>query len=61
MFVDKASPRATANKQLLFHTADPAELDRGLEVFRRMSRDAEFAAEALFFTKNLESPSLLAR
>jgi 2-polyprenyl-6-methoxyphenol hydroxylase-like FAD-dependent oxidoreductase len=58
-FVEQASPRAAANKKLLFHSTDPAQLDRDLEVFRRMAVDAEFAAERLFFTKTLETPSLL--
>ncbi|MCX5435630.1 NAD(P)/FAD-dependent oxidoreductase [Streptomyces sp. NBC_00063] len=59
-FLDHASPRASANKRLLFHSTDPAKLDKDLEVFRRMSRDREFAAERLYFTKTLETPSLLA-
>ncbi|MBY6708670.1 FAD-dependent monooxygenase [Rhodococcus sp. BP-241] len=59
-FVEKASPRASANKRLLFHSSDPVARDRDLEMFRRMSHDREFAAEVLRFTKTLESPSLLA-
>ncbi|GGJ65679.1 hypothetical protein GCM10010121_090430 [Streptomyces brasiliensis] len=59
-FVDKASPRASSNKQLIFHSGDPAKLDRDLDLFRRMSRDPELAAEVLYFTKTLETPSLLA-
>ena len=58
-FVEKASPRASANKKLLFHSSDPVQRDQDLELFRRMSRDPEFAAEVLYFTKTLESPSLL--
>jgi 2-polyprenyl-6-methoxyphenol hydroxylase-like FAD-dependent oxidoreductase len=58
-FVEKASPRASANKRLIFHSADLVKLDRDLELFRRMSRDAELAADVLYFTKTLESPSLL--
>jgi hypothetical protein len=57
--VDKASPRASSNKKLLFHSSDPVTRDQDLEMFRRMSRDPEFAAEVLYFTKTLESPSLL--
>ena len=37
-----------------------SKLDQDLEMFRRMSRDPEFAAERLYFTKTLETPSLLA-
>ncbi|GHB59359.1 hypothetical protein GCM10010306_061090 [Streptomyces umbrinus] len=59
-FVEEASPRAAANKRMLFHSCDPVKLDQDLEVFRRMSRDPEFAAERLYFTKTLETPSLLA-
>jgi 2-polyprenyl-6-methoxyphenol hydroxylase-like FAD-dependent oxidoreductase len=58
-FVDKASPRASANKQLIFHSSDPAKLNEELELFRRISRDRELGAEILYFTKTLESPSLL--
>jgi 2-polyprenyl-6-methoxyphenol hydroxylase-like FAD-dependent oxidoreductase len=58
-FVEKASPRASSNKKLLFHSSDPVKRDQDLEMFRRMSRDPEFAAEVLYFTKTLESPSLL--
>ncbi|GGG26674.1 hypothetical protein GCM10007304_45590 [Rhodococcoides trifolii] len=58
-FVDKASPRASSNKKLLFHSSDPVKRDQDLEMFRRMSHDHEFAAEVLYFTKTLESPSLL--
>ncbi|KIQ17546.1 FAD-dependent oxidoreductase [Rhodococcus sp. MEB064] len=58
-FVDKASPRASSNKKLLFHSSDPVQRDRDLDMFRRMSRDREFAADVLYFTKTLESPSLL--
>ncbi|MGY1812222.1 FAD-dependent oxidoreductase [Blastococcus sp. SYSU D00820] len=59
-FLEKASPRASANKRLIFHSADPAKLERDLEMFRRLSRDPDLAAEVLSFTKTLESPSLLA-
>lgn len=61
VFVEKASPRASANKQLLFHSSDGAKLDEDLEIFRRMSSDASLAADVLYFTKTLESPSLHAR
>lgn len=58
-FVERASPRASANKKLIFHTCDPAELDDRLEVFRRMPGDPDLAADVLYFTKTLETPSLL--
>ena len=58
-FVDKASPRASANKQLIFHSSDLAKLNEELELFRRISRDRELGANVLYFTKTLESPSLL--
>ena len=58
-FITKASPRATANKQLIFHSSDPVRRDMDLEVFRRMSADPELAAEVLYFTKTLETPSLM--
>ncbi|MCR3721976.1 MULTISPECIES: FAD-dependent oxidoreductase [Prauserella salsuginis group] len=59
-FEEKASPRASANKQLIFHSSDLAKLDKDLELFRRMSKDSELAADVLYFTKTLECPSLLA-
>ena len=58
-FITKASPRATANEQLIFHSSDPVRRDKDLEVFRRMSADPELAAEVLYFTKTLETPSLM--
>jgi hypothetical protein len=58
-FVDKASPRAAANKQLIFHSSDPVNLNEDMQLFRRISRDRELAADVLYFTKTLESPSLL--
>lgn len=58
-YVDKASPRASSNKRLIFHASDPVKLDQDLEVFRRMSHDRDLAAEILYFTKTLETPSLL--
>ena len=58
-FIDKASPRATANKRLIFHSSDPVQRDKDLELFRRMGNDPELAAEVLYFTKTLETPSLV--
>jgi 2-polyprenyl-6-methoxyphenol hydroxylase-like FAD-dependent oxidoreductase len=58
-FVEKASPRASANKRLLFHSSDLTKLNEELDLFRRMSREPDLAAEVLYFTKTLESPSLL--
>ena len=58
-FLDKASPRAVANKTLIFHSDDPSERDRNLEVFRRMGSDPDLAREVLSFTKTLETPSLI--
>lgn len=60
VYLDKASPRAAANKQLIFHSSDPVKLDDDLELFRRMAKDPELAADVLYFTKTLETPTLLA-
>lgn len=58
-FIEKASPRATANKQLIFHSSDPVQRNKDLELFRRMGKDPELAAAVLYFTKTLETPSLV--
>ncbi|MEU6145599.1 FAD-dependent monooxygenase [Streptomyces sp. NPDC047081] len=58
-FLDKASPRATANKQLLFHTSDPARLEAELSKLRALAADEEGQRTAFMFTKQLETPLLV--
>lgn len=58
-YLERANPRAIANKQLIFHSDDPVKLDQDLEIFRRMGEDSELAREVLSFTKSLETPSLI--
>jgi 3-(3-hydroxy-phenyl)propionate hydroxylase/6-hydroxy-3-succinoylpyridine 3-monooxygenase len=59
VFLNIASPRATENKRLVFHSKDPARLDADLETFRRIARDRDFRLNALLAAKKLETPSLL--
>jgi 3-(3-hydroxy-phenyl)propionate hydroxylase/6-hydroxy-3-succinoylpyridine 3-monooxygenase len=61
VFLNIASPRATENKRLVFHSKDPVRLDADLETFRRISRDRDFRLNALLAAKKLETPSLLSR
>jgi 3-(3-hydroxy-phenyl)propionate hydroxylase/6-hydroxy-3-succinoylpyridine 3-monooxygenase len=60
VFLNIASPRATENKRLVFHSTDPARLDSDLETFRQIARNRDFRLNALLAAKNLETPSLLA-
>lgn len=59
VFLNIASPRATENKRLVFHSTDAARLDSDLDVFRRIARDRDFRLNALLSAKQLETPSLL--
>jgi len=59
-FVNRASPQAVANKQLVFHAnGGGAKLEEALRILRRYPIDRDFLRERLMFTKSLESPSLL--
>jgi 3-(3-hydroxy-phenyl)propionate hydroxylase/6-hydroxy-3-succinoylpyridine 3-monooxygenase len=59
VFLNIASPRATENKRLVFHSTDPVRLEADLEVFRRIARDRDFRLSALLSARKLETPSLL--
>lgn len=57
IFTERASPRAIANKRLIYHAnGGGTELEVALAAIRRMSTDREFLAEQLMFTKSLETP-----
>ncbi|MCC6828418.1 MAG: FAD-dependent monooxygenase [Novosphingobium sp.] len=59
-FVNRASPQAARNKQLIYHANGGGQaLAEALEMCRRMRDDKEFCFERLMFTKTLETPPLL--
>jgi len=59
IFLDYASPRASENKRLIYHSSDPARLEQDLRVLRRLQTDRDFLMQTVTFTKQLETPSLL--
>ena len=58
-FLDIASPRASANKRLIYHTSDPDELEQHLVRLRAMAADEEAQRDVFAFTKQLETPPLV--
>jgi 2-polyprenyl-6-methoxyphenol hydroxylase-like FAD-dependent oxidoreductase len=59
-FVNRASPQATANKQLIFHAnGGGRNLEEALQSLRRLATDRDFLWQRLMFTKSLETPLLL--
>jgi 2-polyprenyl-6-methoxyphenol hydroxylase-like FAD-dependent oxidoreductase len=59
-FVNRVSPQATANKQLIYHAnGGGRKLEEGLASLRRLATDPEFLWQRLMFTKSLETPPLL--
>lgn len=55
-FINRASPQATANKQLIFHAnGGGSRLEETLAALRRFSTDRAFLLERLMFTRSLES------
>jgi len=59
-FVNRASPQAIANKQLIYHANGGGQkLEETLTVLRRLSTDPALLLERLMFTKSLETPPLL--
>ena len=58
-FLEIASPRASANKQFLYHTSDPVELETELAKLRAMAADDDLARTNFLFTKQLETPPLV--
>ena len=59
VFLEYASPRATENKRLIFHSNDPARLEADLKQLRRLETDRDFLMKTVTFTRQLETPSLL--
>jgi 6-hydroxy-3-succinoylpyridine 3-monooxygenase len=59
-FVNRVSPQATANKQLIYHANGGGQkLEEGLASLRRLATDREFLWQRLMFTKSLETSPLL--
>ncbi|MET4538635.1 3-(3-hydroxy-phenyl)propionate hydroxylase [Arthrobacter bambusae] len=59
VFVDIASPAATRNKQLVYHSSDPAQVEAEMMHLRGLLKDKEGLIRRLMFPKTLETPSLL--
>jgi 3-(3-hydroxy-phenyl)propionate hydroxylase/6-hydroxy-3-succinoylpyridine 3-monooxygenase len=59
-FIDRISPQATANKQLIYHAnGGGRKLEEGLANLRRLATEEEFLLQRLLFTKSLETAPLL--
>jgi len=58
-FLEIASPRASANKQLLYHTSDPVRLEAELSKLRAMAADEDAQRTNFMFTKQLETAPLV--
>jgi 3-(3-hydroxy-phenyl)propionate hydroxylase/6-hydroxy-3-succinoylpyridine 3-monooxygenase len=62
IFVDRTSPQAVRNKELIFHAnRGGAALEDALDGLRLMARDPAVRLERLMFTKSLETPSPIER
>jgi 3-(3-hydroxy-phenyl)propionate hydroxylase/6-hydroxy-3-succinoylpyridine 3-monooxygenase len=58
-FVNRASPQAIANKQLVFHANGGGQaLEEALALLRRLTTDPEFLRQRLMFTRSLQTPPL---
>jgi 3-(3-hydroxy-phenyl)propionate hydroxylase len=56
VFVERTSPQAVRNKELIFHANRTRQaLEEALAGLRRMATDADFRLERLMFTKSLET------
>lgn len=61
IFLDIASPAATRNKQLVFHSEAGPKLEQQLQSLRQLTVDPEALMARLMFPKLLESQSLLSQ
>ncbi len=62
IFVERTSPRAIANKQLVFHAWGGGEkLEQALDPLRAMARDRDACRQGLMFVKSLETVSPVER
>jgi 2-polyprenyl-6-methoxyphenol hydroxylase-like FAD-dependent oxidoreductase len=56
IFLNRASPQAVLNKQLIFHAnGGGSKLEEALTMVRRLATDRSFLLERLMFTKSLET------
>jgi len=60
-FLEVASPQASENKRLIYHSSDPVRLEQDLARIRSMATDKDVLLERLLFTRRLITPSLLGR
>jgi len=59
-FINRVSPQATANKQLIYHAnGGGTKLEEALASLRRLATDREYLSQRLMFTRSLETPPLL--
>ncbi|MEV0688143.1 FAD-dependent monooxygenase [Nocardia sp. NPDC050378] len=58
-FLEIASPRASANKRLLYHTSDPDQLEQQLAQLRALAADEDAQRTNFMFTKQLETRPLV--
>ena len=59
VFLEYASPRASENKRLIYHSRDPVRLEEDLTRLRRLETDKDFLLQMVTFTRQLQTPSLL--
>ncbi len=60
VFVNRVSPQASANKQLIYHAnGGGRKLEEALTALRRCATDRDFLLERLMFTRSMETPPLL--
>ncbi|WP_127131201.1 NAD(P)/FAD-dependent oxidoreductase [Georgenia sp. SYP-B2076] len=59
VFVEVASPAASNNKRLVYHSTDPARLEQDLTELRALETDHEAVVRRLMFPKSLETRSLV--
>ncbi|MEX5684737.1 FAD-dependent oxidoreductase [Pseudomonas silesiensis] len=58
-FLQIASPQASENKRLIFHSSDPVRLDQDLQTLRRLSSDKAFRMERLLFSRRLATAPIV--
>ncbi|WP_411152473.1 FAD-dependent oxidoreductase [Streptomyces sp. A30] len=59
VFIELASPTASENKRLIYHSTDPVRLEQDLERLRGMGKDEQQQVEKFLFSKKLETPALV--
>ncbi|WP_411152471.1 FAD-dependent oxidoreductase [Streptomyces sp. A30] len=61
VFLEAASPQASAFKQLVYNSADPAVLEQALTGLRAAAADVDLQRKQMTVSQPLETPSLVAR